>query len=184
MKSNNQRLRPTVFFTIVFFVLFLLVCKSQALDSSDLLFHLSFEDGIDAEFSRGAGRPFNEPQDLQRRLVDGVSGKGYLFGGKGCTLEYSTGLNRSGTSEEIYGPRANLFPDSGTISFWLKPLLNTHDQHHDFVRFGGNAVYRDLYNVWYFSYAGKRQQVYNTVLPLGEWMHINGGAKLYHLAGG
>ena len=124
MKSRNQRLRPTVFFAMVFFVLFLMVCNSQALDSSDLLFHLSFEEGVDAEFSKGASKVFKEPQDLQRRLVEGVIGKGYKFAGEGCTLEYLVAADPSRTCQEMYGPRVNLFSDVGTISYWVKSLPN------------------------------------------------------------
>ena len=58
-----------------------------ALDSSDLLFHLSFENGAQPEFARGGSQPITVPDDLQGRLVDGLWSKGYLFGSKKCSIE-------------------------------------------------------------------------------------------------
>jgi len=155
------------------FIAVCLGCCTQtiALDSSDLLFHLSFEDGVKPEFARGSAEVARPPDELQRRIVEGVLGKGYLFAGKNSTIEFYTGGHGVRGCMEMYGPRANLFPDSGTICYWLKPLENMHDQRHDFVKFGLNGTYRDLYGVWYFAYAGKRKQMYNTKVPRGGWMH-------------
>lgn len=143
-----------------------------ALNSSDLLFQLSFEDGVNPQFARGAVAPTAIPDDLARRLVDGVLGKGYMFAGKGSTIEFQTGDNGSRGCAEMYGIKANLLGDSGTISYWLKHLDKNNSQDHDFFRFGPNGAYRDKYGVCYFDYAGAQAQMYNTFPALSAWMNF------------
>src|ERR1043166_5590113 len=82
---------------------------SFALDSSDLLFNLSFEDGLRPDLARGNAQPVGVPTELQRRLVQGLFGKGYLFAGKGRTIESATGAGGERGSFEMYDPKANLF---------------------------------------------------------------------------
>ena len=79
MKSNRPILHHALLRIIALSTLFLSAGTASALDSSDLLFHLSFEDGVAAEFSRGASQPISQPQDLPNRLVEGVIGNGYGY---------------------------------------------------------------------------------------------------------
>src|ERR1043166_1369700 len=101
-----------------------------ALDSSDLLFHLSFEDGVTAEFARGAAQPVALPEALPQRIVEGAIGKGYLFAGKGSTIEFPVGEQGGRRCAESYGPRVNFLSDSGTLTFWVKMLTNANNQTH------------------------------------------------------
>ena len=64
-----------------------------AMDSSDLLFHLSFDNGVSAEFARGSAQPLKKPKDVSARLVQGLFGKGYAFRGKASDLDFATGEN-------------------------------------------------------------------------------------------
>jgi hypothetical protein len=143
----------------------------QALDSSDLLFYLSFENGVDADFSRGPAVPVKEPQDVARRLVEGMIGKGYLFAGKGSTLEYVTGEGPGSACREIYGPRVNIFPSAGTVSLWYKPLPNTHNMSHLFFRSWPLQVIRNEYKHHVFNYT-KMGYFYDSPMEHMPWIHM------------
>ena len=105
--------------------------ECSGLDSSDLLFHLSFDDGLKPELVRGSSQPVTVPADLQRRLVEGLWGKGYLFGSKDGSFEFFAGDKGGARAcDESYSPLANFFGDSGTVSFWIKPLKRPVDQFH------------------------------------------------------
>src|ERR1043165_5190865 len=128
-----------------------------ALDSSDLLFHLSFEDGLKPELARGSAQPAKIPADLQRRLVEGLWGKGYLFGSNGSSFEFFTG-DKGGphACDESYSPLANFFGDSGTVSFWVKPLGNPITAFHYLFLCNGPGVFQMMQGGagWTFHYAG------------------------------
>jgi len=176
---------------------FLFVClvispASFALDSSDLLFHLSFDNGIAPDFARGSGEPalggdplavFGEQgkatggavkslDDAQRRIVEGIIGKGYLFGSKGSTLEYFTGEHGRRGCDEMYGLKQNFLGDTGTISMWIKPLTNSNNQTHLYFRMdapGGVAqIGRNHYQSHFFTV---RDNI-GSDLPLKDWMNL------------
>ncbi|MDD5705106.1 MAG: DUF6067 family protein [Kiritimatiellae bacterium] len=144
-----------------------------ALDSSDLLFHLSFDGGVEPDFARGSaevnwgGDPLSvfgstngavarSAVETRPRLVDGLIGKGYRFGGAGSTLEYFFGEHGRRGCDEPYGPRVNMFGDTGSVSLWVKGLTNTHNQMHLYwradapggtVQIGRNQYKSHMYNV-------------------------------------
>jgi len=144
----------------------------MALDSSDLLFRVSFDQGVSADFSRGGSKPAAVPPELNRRLVDGLFGKAYLFNGKGSTLEFETaGTDRA--SSEMYGPRVNMFPDAGTVSFWIKALKGTNNMAHVFFRCWPLDVMRDEYGCHYFRYTNAGRGIYYyDILTRDQWMHV------------
>ncbi|MBI4028425.1 MAG: hypothetical protein HY360_25795 [Verrucomicrobia bacterium] len=149
--------------------------KLMALDSSDLLFHLSFEDGVNPEFARGSGAVATMPRDLDRRLVEGLFGKGYLWGGKESTIRYFTGGTGGRNCWEMYGANGNLFGDAGTLSFWFKPLPNTHNMARAFFRCDDQCliqVARGQYMAYAFNYKSKGGGLYDQVMPPNEWHHI------------
>ena len=133
----------------------MLAARAWALDSSDLLFHLSFDDGIQAEFARGGSQPVAQPEELTRRIVDGLMGKGYLFAGKGSSIEYFVGEQGGRRCAESYGPKLNLFPDSGTVAFWVKVLTNAHNQSHWYFDTNPGLLSLNRNQYWQhgFSYA-------------------------------
>ncbi|MBI4024393.1 MAG: hypothetical protein HY360_05390 [Verrucomicrobia bacterium] len=141
-----------------------------ALDSSDLLFHLTFEDGVDAEFSRGPAVPVKAPQDVPRRLVKGLIGKGYLFGGKGSSLEFVTGDGPNPACKEMYGARANMFPDSGTVSLWYKPL-RANNLTHIFFRAWPIQVVRNAWAAHIFNYE-KGGLFFDSEYHHMPWVHM------------
>jgi len=51
-------------------VTLLVLPVASGLDSDDLLFHLSFEDGVSAAFGRGGGALTNQPMHVSDRLVE------------------------------------------------------------------------------------------------------------------
>src|ERR1041384_4350515 len=95
-----------IFFTMTCAVMMITGRTASALEASDLLFDLSFDNGLDADFSRGAARPVNQPEQLAERFVKGLIGKGYAFGGKGSGIAYATG-DGDRISKEAYDAHAN-----------------------------------------------------------------------------
>src|ERR1043166_3207735 len=110
----------SIFFAMTCAVLIMITGRTaSALEASDLLFDLSFDNGLDADFSRGAARPVNQPEQLAERFVKGLIGKGYAFGGKGSGIAYATGDAADRISKEAYDPHVNLYGNSGTVSLWV-----------------------------------------------------------------
>jgi hypothetical protein len=144
-----------------------------ALDSADLLFHLSFDQGISAELARGSAQPTLSPPDAQQRLVEGLFGQGYRFAGKGSTLEYLSGEQAGARAcAEMYGPKANLFGDAGTVAFWVKPLPNSHNMTHIFFQSldpGGLRLLRNQYTHHQYHYAAKGGYVYDCEYTQNPW---------------
>ena len=145
-----------------------------AMDSSDLLFHLSFDNGLTPELARGSAPPVTTPTELNRRLVGGLFGKGYLFAGKGSGIEYATG-NAAGPSacEEMYTTPANFFGDSGTVAFWVKPLTNLQDQTHYIFLCNGPSNFFQIMkeHYWAYHYAGSDIGITDGTF-MDEWLHF------------
>ena len=155
--SNGGGRRGSMKNTCVGIVLLASALSCAALDSLDLLFHLSFENGVTPELARGSAAPVTMPTELERRLVDGLFGKGYLFAGKGSGIQYATG-NTAGPSacDEMYTTPANFFGDSGTVAFWMKPLGNAHNgEHYMFLCNGPGGIFQIMKDgTWSYHYAG------------------------------
>ncbi len=146
-----------------------------AMDSSDLLFHLSFNNGVSAEFARGSAQPLKKPENVAARLVQGLFGKGYAFRGKASDLDFATGENGGPrTCAEMYGPKANFFGDSGTVAFWIKPLPNTHNMVSAFFRYQGPGGYmqicRNQYMHHQFNYGAKDGYIYDGLFQQNPWI--------------
>jgi hypothetical protein len=146
-----------------------------ALDDADLLFHLSFEQGVSAEFSRGESVPA-PATEVEARLVPGLIGRGYRFAGVGSTLEFPVAAGSGRTSREMYDPQVNLLPQAGTVSLWVQPLENSHNLLHRYFFTNGPGgmiqIARNQYthHVWT---GGQRSGVlYDHVLPHGQWFHL------------
>jgi hypothetical protein len=159
----------------------LLVCVSlhwgqpaYALDSNDLLFHLSFDQGVTPEFARGSAAPTTAPDDVQRRLVEGLIGNGYLFAGKGSTLEFYTGSQAGGPQcAEMYSSTANFYGNSGTVAFWVKVLADGHDMLHLPFTCNGPGTFQTMHDrcVWHTHFAGS-EVGYTDGGYLNEWLHL------------
>lgn len=168
-----RRCRLTFAAAIVFLAVTCLPPHSaRALDSSDLLFHLSFDSGTRADFSRGSSTPAAGKDSSIHRSVEGVVGEGYLFGGQGSGLVFPVDNDGTAIARQQYGSTVNLLGAGGSIAFWYKPLANESNQHHDFVRFDGGGIYRDHWGVFMFRCGGKELQIYNSKTPIDQWMHF------------
>jgi hypothetical protein len=167
---------PKLIVAILFFSSFVVIPRiAQALDSSDLTFQLSFENGIEPEFSRGSSRPTMTPTDLQRRIVAGLIGKGYLFAGKSSTIEFKNDDDGSHANAEMYSPKGNLFGDEGTVSLWVKQLANTHNMVHRYFMATdpyGIQLARTQYQQQVFWYGGKHGQIYDHPIPADGWFQF------------
>ena len=77
--------------------------------SQDVLFHASFDRGLDADFARGSGQATlsGERRD-QIKLAPGLIGQGVLVGAQNSHLSYLT--------------QGNVLCERGTIEFWYKPV--------------------------------------------------------------
>jgi hypothetical protein len=112
------------------------------------------------------------PTELKRRLVEGLFGKGYLFSGKGSTLVFRSGVQEPRGCAEMYGPKANLFGDAGTVSFWIKPLPNSHNMAHVFFRAWPLQVIRNQYTHHQYHYAAKGGYIYDGTFAHNAWVHF------------
>jgi hypothetical protein len=82
---------------------------TDAAQSTDVLFHASFDRGLDADFSVGPGEAtLSGDRKNQIKPVAGLRGNGVLVGARDSHLIYST--------------QGNLLPEKGTIEFWYKPV--------------------------------------------------------------
>jgi len=159
-----------------------------ALDSSDLLFDLSFDNGVEAEFSRGAAHSLNQPDPVAQRLVPGLIGKGYAFGGKGSGIVFSTGDAADRVSLESYDSHANLFGNSGTVSLWVTALHGINNRDHEYFKAaesqGVLRIYRNLYTQHAANYGQGGAGTYDGVMGPGKWMNFvvtfqKGEAKIF-----
>ena len=147
-----------------------------ALDSTDLLFDLSFNKGLAADFSRGAAHPLNQPEQVAQRLVKGLFGQGYAFGGKGSGIAYATGKSADRVSLELYDSHANLFGGSGTMSLWITALRGIDNRDHEYFKADeGHGVLRILRNIYTQHGANYGQAgvgTYDGMMAPGKWMNF------------
>ncbi|MCL5674446.1 MAG: DUF6067 family protein [Candidatus Omnitrophica bacterium] len=148
-------------------------CRSAAaLDSGDLLFYVSFKHGLKAEFARGSATPAKMPSDVSRRIVKGVIKKGWLFGGKNSGIDYYSGNKGGRACKEMYGQKANIFGDSGTVAFWLKPLPNTNNMEEHFFEMWPIHVVRDAYGGYQYNYNKKSGYLYDGSVEPNHWIFL------------
>jgi hypothetical protein len=146
---------------------------THALDSSDLLFYLSFEDGVYPELARGSADPAEMPEQLEQRIVEGIIGKAYLFGGKKSGIAYYTGYKGGPRAcDEMYGEKNNLFGDSGTVAFWIKGLPNSHNMAHPFFRMWPLQIVRNQYMHHQYHYSQKGGYFYDADFKQNPWIHF------------
>ena len=146
------------------------------MDSSDLLFHLSFDNGVNAEFARGAAQPIALPAEQSRRLVPGLFGKGYFFGGKGSTIEYAVPASGGPRSFEkctirrptCSGTRARSRCGSSRCRAWTgcsKPFFAVRGLCRYDISYAP-------FTGWGCHYGGKLVLLYERRVHMGEWMHF------------
>ena len=182
IKMINSRIQNIVFLLIILFT----SCQSIfAFDSSDLLFHLSFDDGVLPELAHGSGEIVQMPPQLSNRIVQGLIGKAYLFGGKDSTLEYYTGEHGLRGCFEMYGQKKNFFADSGTLSFWVAYLPNMNNMTHYYFKYGGDfSILRNQYTHNWYTFGSKSAVLFDVPIPYNVWVHVavawqNGKCSVY-----
>ncbi|MDD5705624.1 MAG: DUF6067 family protein [Kiritimatiellae bacterium] len=154
-----------------------------ALDSSDLLFQLSFENGLAPELARGSAAPVTLPTNMTERLVEGLFGKGYRFGGQGSGVAYATGHEAGGAAcDEMYAAPANFFGDFGTVAFWIKQLpvykqRPTHNTGCCLFLCNGPGIFQIMkdYSVLSHHYAGTGSGMTDGLAEKeyqNEWLHV------------
>ncbi|MCC6581099.1 MAG: hypothetical protein IT440_11725 [Phycisphaeraceae bacterium] len=153
----------------------LLGTTAWSLDDSDLLFHLSFENGVAAEFARASGVPKHAP-GVEERLVPGVLGRGYRFTGVGSTLEFPVADASGRTSGEMYDLKVNMLPHAGTVSLWIQALDNTHNLLHRYFLANGTQglvqLIRDQYTHNHWACGRRSGVLYDQVMPPGKWFQF------------
>jgi len=172
------RYRSEMLFLVLGFCLFL-SSHLGALDSDELLFYLSFDNGVKPDFARGDAALKTRPTDLDNRLVEGVIGRGYRFGGKGSTLQFSAGGGGPRACQQMYGPKVNIFKEEGTVAFWIKPLANQHNMVHVYFRtrptltldMNRNQYMHNWFSIGPYPMRGQAV-IYDARMPDDKWVHF------------
>lgn len=157
-----------------------------ALDSSHILFYLPLNKGLKAEISHGASEPL---PGIKPEYTKGINGKGSaVIIGKSAWLNASplpilkmprdVGLWRYYGSKDTVGPlrypaKGNIRAESGTFSFWYKPLGWNIPNSRD--HFMVNLGMKNSLALIYATYFGVLSFQNSIIIPGGKGSSIQNG---------